>query len=87
MKFRFDDYKGISRQQVIDNSKMLIDCAKKAGVKKIVYTSHTQTSLDSPYPYIRGLCINYLVRKSFGGITFKIIRVELRNSSTLCNIW
>jgi uncharacterized protein YbjT (DUF2867 family) len=32
---------------------MLIDCAKEAGVKKIVYTSHTQTSLDSPFGYIR----------------------------------
>lgn len=32
---------------------MLVDCAKEAGVKKIVYTSHTQTSLDSPYDYIR----------------------------------
>jgi nucleoside-diphosphate-sugar epimerase len=32
---------------------MLIDCAKEAGVKKVIYTSHTQTSLDSPFPYIR----------------------------------
>lgn len=31
---------------------MLIDCAKKANLKKVIFTSHTQTSLDSPFPYI-----------------------------------
>ena len=31
----------------------MIDCAKEAGVKKVIYTSHTQTSLNSPFPYIR----------------------------------
>jgi len=50
---RFDNNLGISREQVTNSSKMLIDCAKEAGVKKIVYTSHTQTSLTSPYDYIR----------------------------------
>ena len=50
---RFDNTLGTSREQVTNNSKMLIDCAKEAGVKKIVYTSHTQTSLDSPFDYIR----------------------------------
>lgn len=50
---RFDDKLGLTRHQVTENSKMLVDCAKEAGVKKIVYTSHTQTSLDSPYDYIR----------------------------------
>lgn len=50
---RFDNTLGVDRQTVTHNSKMLIDCAKKAGVKKIVYTSHTQTSLDSPFPYIK----------------------------------
>jgi nucleoside-diphosphate-sugar epimerase len=50
---RFDNTLGLSREQVTENSKMLIDCAKEAGVKKIVYTSHTQTSLNSPFDYIR----------------------------------
>jgi uncharacterized protein YbjT (DUF2867 family) len=49
---RFDNTLGHTRDTVTNNSKMLIDCAKKAGVKKIIYTSHTQTSLDSPFPYI-----------------------------------
>ena len=38
----------------MENSKTLIDCAKNAGVKKIIYISHTQTSLNSPHAYIRG---------------------------------
>lgn len=50
---RFDDTLGISRETVTQNSKLLIDCAREAGVKKVVFTSHTQTSVDSPFPYIR----------------------------------
>jgi nucleoside-diphosphate-sugar epimerase len=50
---RFDDKLGVSRDTVTNNSKMLIDCAREAGVRKVVFTSHTQTSLDSPFPYIR----------------------------------
>lgn len=50
---RFDDTLGVSRETVTNNSKLLIDCAKEAGVRKVVYTSHTQTSLESPFPYIR----------------------------------
>lgn len=50
---RFDNTLGFSREQITNNSKMLVDCAKEAGVKKIVYTSHTQTSLNSPFDYIR----------------------------------
>jgi len=51
---RYNDYKGITREQSIQNSKNIVDAAKMAGVKKIVYSSHTQTSLDSPLQYIRG---------------------------------
>lgn len=51
---RFDNYAGFSRKQVIFNTQTLVESAKQAKVKKIVYTSHTQTSLDSPIPYIRG---------------------------------
>lgn len=50
---RFDNTLNMTRDQVTQNSKFLIDCAKEAGVQKIIYTSHTQTSLDSPFDYIR----------------------------------
>jgi nucleoside-diphosphate-sugar epimerase len=50
---RFDNTLGLTRDQVTQNSRMLIDCAREAGVKKIVYTSHTQTSANSPFDYIR----------------------------------
>lgn len=50
---RFDNTLGVSRDQVTKNSKLLIDSAREAGVKKIIYTSHTQTSLDCPLDYIR----------------------------------
>lgn len=38
---RFNNYHGQTRQDAVENSKILIDCAKAAGVKKIVFTSHT----------------------------------------------
>jgi hypothetical protein len=44
---RFDDYGGKNRSLAIQNVKTLVDCAKKAQVKKIIYTSHTNTSIDS----------------------------------------
>jgi hypothetical protein len=55
---RFDDYTGgITRNQVIANAKTLVDCAKFAGVKRYVYTSHTKTSVDYPVPYIAGKAV------------------------------
>ncbi len=51
---RFDNYAGYSRSQVIFNSKAIVESAKRAHVRKIIFTSHTQSSLDSPIPYIRG---------------------------------
>jgi len=50
---RFDDFK-ISRQQVVNNAKMLVDCARDAGVDRYVYTSHTQSDVNSHIPYIAG---------------------------------
>ena len=51
---RFNDFKGITRSMSIQNSKNIVDAAKMAGVKKMIYSSHTQTDVNSPLDYIRG---------------------------------
>ena len=57
----------------MENSKVLIDCAKAAGVKKVVFSSHTQTSLDSPLGYIRGKAqVEHYLRHS--GLSYAIVK-------------
>ena len=64
---RFDNFR-ISRQQVIDNAKLLIDCAKQANVKRCVYTSHTQSDVNSHIPYISGKAqVENHVKEQFEG--------------------
>ena len=41
-------------EKAIEISRMLIDCAAKAGVRRIVHISVTNPSADSPLPYYRG---------------------------------
>jgi len=36
----------------INNVKTMVDCAKDAGVRKIVFFSHTNADPNSPYSYI-----------------------------------
>jgi nucleoside-diphosphate-sugar epimerase len=45
---------GISYQQAVDNTMVLIDAAERAGVKRVVHVSITNPSEDSPYPYFSG---------------------------------
>ncbi|MFB3897678.1 MAG: SDR family oxidoreductase [bacterium] len=47
-------YQGITFEQAIANTKILIQAAESAGVNRIVHLSVTNPSLDSPYPYFRG---------------------------------
>ena len=70
---RFDNFR-ISRQEVIDNAKLLIDCAKHADVKRCVFTSHTQTNINSHIPYISGKAeVENHVKHQFKG-NFGIIK-------------
>jgi uncharacterized protein YbjT (DUF2867 family) len=51
IRFPFGD---LTFERAVDNSITLFDCAKRAGVKKVVHISITNPSLDSPFPYFRG---------------------------------
>jgi nucleoside-diphosphate-sugar epimerase len=45
---------GDTHAKAAERVKIMFECAAEAGVSKVVMASHTQTSLDSPYDYIRG---------------------------------
>ena len=41
-------------RQAVKNTDLLFDCAKKAGIKKIVHISVSQASSESRLPYYKG---------------------------------
>lgn len=48
------NHKTFSYKEAVKNSKILFECAKKAGVRKIVHTSITNPSKNSPFEYFSG---------------------------------
>ncbi len=48
------EYGGATFQQAVQNTVTLFDCAKKAGIKKIVHISVTHASVESRLPYYNG---------------------------------
>ena len=44
----------VDYQAAVGNSRVLFEAAQRAGVQRIVHTSITNPSADSPYPYFRG---------------------------------
>lgn len=66
---RFDDHKeGLTRDGCVNNAKFLVDCAKKAGVDRYVYTSHTQSDENCFIPYIAGKAkVENYVKRVFPG--------------------
>jgi uncharacterized protein YbjT (DUF2867 family) len=59
--------------QAVANSKILIQAAKEAGVRRIVHTSIANPSLDSPFPYYAGKA---QVEKALvdSGLSYAILR-------------
>ncbi len=48
------EYGGLTFADAVRNTVTLFECARRAGVEKIVHVSVTNASLDSPLPYYRG---------------------------------
>lgn len=48
------EHAGITFDQAVENSKMLFQAAKEAGVKRVVHVSIANPSLESPLPYYSG---------------------------------
>ena len=47
-------YRGVTYQQAVEHSRVLIAAAREAGVRRIVHISITNASEASPFPYFRG---------------------------------
>ena len=69
-------HKRLTFAKAAENSKILINCAKEAGARKVVHISITNASLTSPLPYFRYKAqVEEHIRAS--GLPFAIIRPAL----------
>jgi len=70
------NYKHWSFDKALENTKILFDCAKQAGINKIVHISVTNPSESGPLPYYRGKALQERALKDTG-IAYSIIRPTL----------
>ncbi len=64
---------GMTYDRAVENSKILIRCAREAGVRRFVHISITNPSLDSRFHYFRGKAqVEQAVRES--GLSYAILR-------------
>jgi len=69
-------WKGNTYEEAIRNTKLLFDCAKAAGIKKIVHISVSNASLESALPYYNGKAQQEEILKETS-IPYSIIRPTL----------
>ncbi len=63
-------------ERAVENSRLLFDACRDAGVRRIIHLSVTNPSLDSPYPYFRGKAqVEEHLRNS--GVRYSILRPAL----------
>jgi uncharacterized protein YbjT (DUF2867 family) len=73
IRFPFD---GQTYESALNNTRTLFECAKQAGVQRVVHIGVTQASVNSDLPYYRGKAIQEsLLRES--GVPFSIVRPTL----------
>ncbi len=73
VRFPFDDQ---TYESALANTRTLFQCAKRAGVKRIVHIGVTQASVNSDLPYYRGKAL----QESFlsdSGVPFSVVRPTL----------
>jgi NADH dehydrogenase len=69
-------YRGVSHDTAVENTRALIRAAERAGVKRVVYISVTNPSLNSPLPYFRGkAAVEDIIRSS--SLSYAILRPAL----------
>ncbi len=70
------EYSDRTFQQTVENSRILFESARAAGVEKIVHISITNPSLDSDLPYFRGKAqVEEILKDS--GLAYSILRPAL----------
>jgi NADH dehydrogenase len=72
---RFERY-GQTFESALRNTRTLFECAREAGVKRIVHISVTNPSLDSPLPYYRGKAMQERMLAEVG-VPHSIVRPTL----------
>ncbi len=67
------NHKKFNHKSAVDNTKVLFDCAKNAGIQRIIHVSITNPSIESDLEYFKGKGIleNYLQNL---GVNYSIIR-------------
>jgi NADH dehydrogenase len=70
------NYQDSSFEKALANTVTLFDCAKKAGIKKIIHISVTNPAEDDPLPYYKGKALQEKALKE-SGIPFTIVRPTL----------
>jgi NADH dehydrogenase len=70
------EYDGVTFQQAVRDTITLFECAKKAGVEKIVHISVTNASLESRLPYYRGKALQERALID-SGVSYAIVRPTL----------
>jgi uncharacterized protein YbjT (DUF2867 family) len=73
VRFPFD---GQTYESALANTQTLFQCAKQAGVKRIVHIGVTQASVNSDLPYYRGKAIQESML-SESGVPFSVVRPTL----------
>jgi NADH dehydrogenase len=80
------NYKQTTYERAVENTKILLEAAQRAGVKRIVHISITNPSLESPLPYFYGKAVieQFLQQSDFN---YTIIRptVVFGNEDILIN--
>jgi NADH dehydrogenase len=69
-------YRQWSFDQALENTRTLFDCAKAAGVRKIVQISVTNPSVDDRLPYYRGKALQEKALVELG-VDYRVIRPTL----------
>lgn len=70
------EYGGQTYAQALENTRLLFESARQAGVRKIIQISVTRASLDSDLPYYRGKAIQEQILAELGG-NYAIVRPTL----------
>ena len=70
------EHGGATFEQAVRNTATLFDCARRAGVGKVVHISVTHASLESPLPYYRGKALQERALAE-SGLPHAIIRPTL----------
>lgn len=70
------EHGGMTFQQAVRNTHTLFECARQAGVKRIIHISVTNASLESRLPYYRGKALQEQALMD-SGVSYAIVRPTL----------